>query len=745
MAKKIIVTEKPSVARTYARVLGVKTKNEGFFENEEYIVTWCVGHLVTLSYPEKYSEDYKEWCFEALPFLPNEYRYEVIDATKKQFFVIKKLYNRSDIDTIFYAGDSAREGLYIQMLVRKLAGTKKGVTERVVWIDSQTDEEIKRGIKEAKPLSSYENLKDAGYLRAIEDYAVGINLTRAFSLRFSNLYRSTFNGKAFSVGRVQTCVLAMIVDRERERKNFIPTPFYKIEASDKENIFSWKANKETELFPRYEHFLYDENGFKNEDSAKNLIKHFSDTLVIKDISTSKKETKAPLLFNLAELQNECSKKYKIPPTKTLEVIEDLYTNGLLSYPRTDARVLSTAIAKESDIIVNSLEKYFNIKANKSSKDILNSKYVDDDKISDHYAIIPTGKNISKLSNYDDLSNKIYKLIAKRFLSIFMSSAISDVIKINAYEKDTKENFNLSTSSYVDLGYLSLYKDELSDEDKKKITYKKNDEIIVNYSVNKGETRPPSAYTSGSIILAMENAGKLIEDESLREQIKSQGIGTSATRSEILRKLIDGNDIFLNSKTQVLSSTKQGEIKIDIIRSVIPDLTKPELTAEWERKLSLVEKGEISRSEYQKEIDNYVDAQVDAIRYKKISEEVKHMLENETNNNTNVNFTEKKVTSADIETYLSVPFADKDEVKLLGARWDGNKKLWYVPKGKSLKGFEKYIFNETAVKRVRNIYLDVPFDDKDEAKKLGARWDKEKRSWYITNLQDEKLFRKWLIQ
>ena len=742
MSKSVIVTEKPSVARTFAKTLGVSSKFTGYFENDNWIITWCLGHLVTMSYPEVYSEDLRQWSYDTLPFLPDEYLYEVIDDNKEQFAVIRSLYNRSDIDTIYYAGDAAREGLYIQMLVRQLAGTKKGITERVVWIDSQTDAEIKRGIKEAKALSSYSNLSDAGYLRAIEDYAVGINLTRAFSLKFCKALNLR---KPVAVGRVMTCVLSMIVDREREIRNFKPEDFYKISATSvtmDQNVFMWKSNKDSKIYEKIRPYLYDESGFSKEQPARSFMGGLGKNLIIKSIESKTEKKYAPLLYNLAELQNDCSKRFKLSPDKTLEILEKLYMAGLITYPRTDARVLSSAVADEIQANLNGIARIDGnaeyIKAISNPTGIKKSRYVDDSKIADHYALIPTGQALSALNSLTPIERGVYDLIEKRFISIFMPPAVYEKTSVTAVDDLRGEYFYLTGSVLKEEGYTKALGKQA--EDAFTLPFKEGDVIPVKYDIVKGETKPKPRYTSGSIILAMENAGKLIEDETLREQIKGQGIGTSATRAEILKKLVSIGDITLNSKTQVLQPTDLGELVIDIVRSNIPEMCVPEMTAKWETELDAVAKGELSRDKYQDKIDGYVAECVKIIKSASINESLKTSASKVSGGND-----DKKaytVKAADVETYINVPFEDKDKVKLFGARFDSVKKMWYVPKGMSLANFAPYLF-EGKCTSIKKVYLFVPYDDKDEAKSLGARWDNDKKQWYITNTHDKNKFSKWL--
>ena len=739
MSKKIIVTEKPSVARTFAKTLGVTNKYIGYLESEEWIITWCLGHLVTLSYPETYSEDLKQWTFETLPFLPNDYLYEVIPEAeaRKQFSVIRDLYNRSDIDAIYYAGDAAREGLYIQMLVREMAGHKSGIDERVIWIDSQTDSEIKRGIKEAKPLSSYNNLSDAGYLRAIEDYSVGINLTRAFSLKYG---RALYLKKPIAVGRVMTCVLSMIVDREREIRNFKSEAFYKVAAVGSNCTFMWKANKDSKVYDKILPYLYDESGFKSEPFANSFASGLGENLIINSVESKTEKKYAPLLYNLAEIQNDCSKRFKISPDDTLKILEKLYLAGLITYPRTDARVLSSAVADEISRNLMGIKGYngneqFISSINPGS--IKNTRYVDDSKISDHYALIPTGQSLSALNSLSGLERDVYNLIENRFISIFMPPAVYEKTSVLATDDKRGERFYLTGSVMKEEGYTKVLGKQV-DEDDCGILFKEGDVIPVKYAIQKGETKPKPRYTSGSIILAMENAGKLIEDEELREQIKSQGIGTSATRAEILKKLIAINNLTLNAKTQVLQPTDLGEFVVDIVRNSVPEMCVPEMTAMWEKELDAVANGNLSRDDYQRKIDKYITDCVEIIKNASINDSLKTESKKFASTD-NKSYT---VKASDIETYINVPFDDKDKVKLLGARFDSSKKMWYVPKGVSIDKFADYLFANKCT-TVKKVFLNVPFDDKDKAKALGARWDGDKKQWYIMNTYDQTKFAKWI--
>lgn len=746
MDKKIIVTEKPSVARTFAQVLGVHGNNDGYIENDEWIITWCVGHLVTLSYPEEYDPDLKVWDMNTLPFLPNNYRYHVIPDVKKQFNVIKKLYNRKDIGAIYYAGDPAREGIYIQMLVRQEAGHNPNAKELVVWIDSQTTDEIRRGIKEAKPLSEYQNLADSGYMRAIEDYALGINFSRVLTLK----YRGVTNmKKPIAVGRVMTCVLGMIVEREREIENFVPTKFYKIQSrinlDGEDLIATWKAGKESNLFK--EGKLYNETGFHRKDDAANFIKSLGRNLIIESIVEKQEKKFAPLLYNLAELQSACSKILHISPDRTLDLVQKLYEQKLVTYPRTDARVLSSAIAKEIDRNLKGLRGYSSelddcLNKCRSTNGIEKSRYVDDSKIADHYAIIPTGQNMSSAASLSGEMKAVYELIVKRFVSIFMPPAVYK--KLSIVEKDDKlgERFYANGSSLVDPGYLAC-----AGIPTDKNALPPNASNLAKDSIHAGqfrtcdgETKPPSRYTSGSMILAMENAGNLIEDEELRAQIKGSGIGTSATRAEVIKKLVKNTYIKLNSKTQVLTPDVIGYIVYEIVKDAVPELLSPKMTAGWEKGLDLVATGNLSADRYEEKLNEFIAKIVQSVKTQEISPKLTVIVGGYSKDIKQESPAKKFKTTA--ECYLNVPFNDRDEAKALGAFWDANAKSWYVPKGKDPKPFEKWIGESSSKSSPKKVYLKVPFDEKDEAKSCGARWDQNKKSWYIMSNMDKSKFVKW---
>lgn len=648
MGKILVITEKPSVAREYAQILSVSGgKRDGYIEDDNYIISWCVGHLVTMSYPEKYDESLKKWSLNTLPFLPKEYKYEVIGNVKKQYEIIKSLLNRKDVDEILWAGDPAREGQYIENLIRDQAGVNPNATEKRVWIDSTTEDEIKRGIRDAKPMSDYDNLAASGYMRAIEDYSMGINFSRVLSVQYGkdlNDAAGTKSWKPVAVGRVMTCVLGMIVKREREIREFVETPFFKVLAKLKEDDTEleaeWKAVEGSKYY--LSPILYKDNGFLREEDATNFIESLkeADTAVVKKIEKKVEKKNPPLLFNLAELQAECSKKFKISPDETLAIAQELYEKKLTTYPRTDARVLSTAIAAEIDKNLRGLcrmPQVSNFAAeilnNGLYKGIAKSKYTDDSKISDHYAIIPTGQGLNELTKMSETACAVYLLICKRFLACFYSPAIYNKHSLSL--DILGEEFNASLKVLIDEGYLKLYSndaEESSDankededeetqgsiEQQKKLakllsTIKKGDQLELNgFRIKEGKTTPPKRYTSGSIILAMENAGQLIEDETLREQIKGSGIGTSATRAEILKKLISQGYIKLNKKTQALSPDKLGEMVYEIVALTIPALLNPKLTASWEKGLTQVAQGVTTKEEYLQKLEEFVRAKTTAV-------------------------------------------------------------------------------------------------------------------------------------
>jgi len=628
--KKLFITEKPSVAAEFAKALKVPTgRKNGYLEGDSVIVTWCVGHLITMSYPEKYDEKFRRWSLDTLPFLPKEFKYEVIDGVKKQFETVSSLLNREDIDTIYICTDSGREGEYIYRLVDMMANVKGKVRKRV-WIDSQTEEEIRRGIKEAKDWSYYDNLSAAAFLRAKEDYLMGINFSRILTLKYGrNVANFLKLDKAvLSVGRVMTCVVGMVVNREREIRNFVKTPFYKVSARCKnQGMFidgEWKVNEKSKYFNSP--MLYKDNGFRERIYAQKLTEHVEEVAntngreAIVLSSDKKKEVKnPPLLFNLAEVQNECSKRFKISPDETLKIIQELYEKKLVTYPRTDARVLSGAVAKEIDKNIKGLCKFplladfANDILNKGTyKNISKTKYVNDSQITDHYAIIPTGfGNINSLGRLQAL---IYELICRRFLAIFYPPAVYQKFAIKFGIGD--EIFITNTKFCIERGFLDVVNQLKEDDDgveNQNFEYinmvsslRKGSKLILDsLSIKEGETVPPKRYSSGSIILAMENAGQLIEDEELRSQIKGNGIGTSATRADILKKLFAIKYLALNKKTQIITPTLFGEIVYEVVNCSISQLLNPELTASWEKGLTMVSNGDISSEEYMVKLERFV--------------------------------------------------------------------------------------------------------------------------------------------
>ena len=662
MLKKLLITEKPSVAMEFAKVLKINgQRKDGYLESENWIVTWCVGHLVTMSYPEAYDEKLKFWRLDTLPFMPKEYKYEVISNVQKQYNIIKNLLSRDDVDSVYVATDSGREGEYIFRLVENQIGIKKEHRKRV-WIDSQTEEEIKRGIEEAKDLSEYDSLSDSAYLRAKEDYLIGINFSRLLSIIYGRRVAKELDEDkiCISVGRVMTCVLGMIVSREREIRNFVKTPYYKIIGAfgDEKNSLKaeWKVNEKSVMYESPK--LYNESGFKKESDAKAFIVSLQNKkAIITEVKKSKTKENAPLLFNLAEIQNECTKRFKIKPDQTLEIIQELYEKKLVTYPRTDARVLSTAIAKVISKNLNGIAKGYKddevqgyikqMAEEKYKTDLTKTKYVNDSKITDHYAIIPTGQGYENFDKLPDLQKQVYKVITKRFLAIFYPPA--EFNKISVTISIENEEFNASGKVCTKQGYLDVLKDRKIVNDKKEklqleenakdVHYnvqsveniekkdsenaetdlnilnslKKGQEIeVVNFEIKTSETTPPSRYNSGSIILAMENAGKLIEDEELREQIKGAGIGTSATRAEIMKKLERIGYIAINTKTQIITPTKKGEAIYDVINSSMPDMLNPKLTASWEKGLDMVAKKEIKPDVFMGKLESYINSKVNKL-------------------------------------------------------------------------------------------------------------------------------------
>lgn len=627
---RLFIAEKPSVAKAFAKALGISgVKSDGYIESKEAIVTWCVGHLVTMSYPEKYDEKYRRWSLDTLPFIPETFRYEVIDSVKKQYDIVSGLLNREDVDCIYICTDSGREGEYIYRLVDEMAKVASTKQRRRVWIDSQTEEEILRGIENAKDWKEYDHLAASAYLRAKEDYLMGINFSRLLTLRYGNTLASLMKKDqiVLSVGRVMTCVVGMVVKREREIRDFVKTSFYRVLSDfSRDGVVitgEWRAVEGSKYFQSPK--LYRENGFKKEEDAKVLIDELRDCkegVVLK--TEKKKEVKnPPLLYNLAEIQNECSKRFKIRPDETLQIIQELYEKKLVTYPRTDARVLSTAVAKEIGKNISGLCKVEavadfakEVMGKKTFLSIAKSKYVNDKQITDHYAIIPTGQGLYALEKQSPLARKVYELICRRFLSIFYPPAIyqKDMIEIGVW----KEHFFVNTKVCVQRGYLAVAEMLLDESEEKKgeeerpeliamvTKLKKGDTInVAKLYIKEGETTPPKRYSSGSMILAMENAGQLIEDEELRSHIKGSGIGTSATRADILKKLVNIKYLGLNKKTQAITPTQLGEMVYEVVLASIAQLLNPELTASWEKGLNYVAQGSITQEEYMQKLDTFV--------------------------------------------------------------------------------------------------------------------------------------------
>lgn len=626
--KNLYIAEKPSVARQFADVLGVKgNAGNGYLESDKAIVTWCVGHLITMSYPDAYDPALKKWDLATIPFIPTEYKYEILPNTKKQFNIVAGLLNREDVGCIYVATDSGREGEYIYRLVDSMAQVS-GKEKRRVWIDSQTEEEILRGIREAKPLSEYDSLSDAAYLRAQEDYLMGINFSRALSLKFSNVVQRYLGMDrcVIAVGRVMTCVLGIVVKREREIREFVKTPFYRLVASvgEEGQTFDaeWKAVKDTKYFESP--LLYKENGFKERADAEKLLAELNEgapEAVVESVERKKEKKQPPMLYNLAELQNDCSALFKISPSDTLKIVQELYEKKLVTYPRTDARVLSTAVAKEIGRNISGLKNFQPVAAwaqgamdSGTYKGIAKTKYVNDKQITDHYAIIPTGQGFGALKSLAPIALKVYEIICRRFLSIFYPAAEYQKVAMTLTKNGEKLFANFKY--LICEGYLKVSANSFSkkkDEPKYSQEFierlakvKKGDKLSVqNIEIKEGETSPPKRYNSGSLILTMENAGQFIEDEDLREQIKGAGIGTSATRDGIITKLETNKYISLNKKTQIVTPTFLGEIIYDIVYYSINGLLRADLTASWEKGLEGVAEGQISKEEYTQKMTTYV--------------------------------------------------------------------------------------------------------------------------------------------
>lgn len=631
MGKALIITEKPSVAQEFAKILKVSGRQNGYLENESYVITWCVGHLVEMVYPEEYDSKYKKWKLEDLPFLPKDYKYGVIKSVSGQYDVVHKMLHREDIDTVYWAGDAGKEGQTIEENIRNFGGVREGMQELRVWIDSQTEEEILRGIKEAKPMREYANLGKSGIMRTIEDYAMGINFSRAMSVKYGNLLNDAAGTKSYTaiaVGRVMTCVLGMVVIREREIRNFIETPFYRIvgKFTDAEIEAEWKTTEESAYYASP--LLYKENGFAKEEDAKAFLESLAGKEArVSSVEKGISKKKAPLLFNLAELQAECAKRFKISPDETLQIAQDLYEKKLTTYPRTDARVLSSAVAKEISKNVSRLKGYEPVSQfvnaimqSGTYRSIGRSAYTDDSKITDHYAIIPTGQ-LTELNSVNGLHRQVYDLIVRRFLSIFYPPAEYQTVKFIA--KIEKESFFAGGKILKSPGYLCVLGKEAAEEkdedggEKEEGTNAKmllamieklseNDVVPVKgMDIKEGKTSPPKRYTSGSMVLAMENAGQLIEDEELRAQIKGSGIGTSATRAEIIKKLVRVGYLNLNRKSQILTPTMLGEMIFETVSMTVPELLNPKMTASWEKGLDGITRGTVDMGEYRAKLEDFI--------------------------------------------------------------------------------------------------------------------------------------------
>lgn len=666
MGKRLFIAEKPSVAQEFARVLGINgRKQNGFLESEDAIVTWCVGHLVTMSYPDAYDAALKRWSMDTIPFLPREWKYEVIGSVKKQFDIVSGLLNRQDVDCIYVCTDSGREGEYIYRLVEQMSGVQ-GKQRKRVWIDSQTEEEIRRGVAEAKDLSAYDNLSESAYLRAKEDYLMGINFSRVLTLKFGPVI-SNFTGSqrtVISVGRVMTCVLGMVVRREREIRQFVKTPFYRVigimDLTGHTFDAEWKAVEESKYFQSP--YLYKENGFKERKHAEELVAMLSENppldAVVEAISKKKEKKNPPLLFNLAELQNECSKRFKISPDQTLQVVQELYERKMVTYPRTDARVLSTAVAKEIRKNIQGLTRHpllgsfaGDVMTHEAYKGLEKTRYVNDKQITDHYAIIPTGQGCDNVRRLSGLPAGVYELICRRFLSIFFPPAVYQKYALELVR--CREHLFANFKVLVEEGYLAVagqapsqkaagkeqkgeapengqkeersekeQKEELAEQDIKndpefiaRLSALKKGAVIpaAEFKIKEGETSPPKRYNTGSMILAMENAGQLIEDEELRAQIKGSGIGTSATRAEILKKLFNINYLVLNQKTQIITPALLGELVFDVVECSMRQMLNPELTASWEKGLSYVAEGSITSDEYMEKLERFVGLRTNGVK------------------------------------------------------------------------------------------------------------------------------------
>jgi DNA topoisomerase III len=652
LGKNLYITEKPSVASSFGEVLGITISKEdrkkGYAENHDSIVSWCFGHLITLALPDEYDEKYKRWRTEDLPIIPETYTYKVIDdsGVKKQFETIKGLLGRSDVDLVYSCTDSGREGEYIFRLVYEQASCKKPVKR--VWISSYTDESIKEGIVKAKDINEYNSLCLSAYSRAKEDWLFGMNFSRIYTVQFSwklKEYLQQQKKPVIAVGRVMTCVLGLIVDREQEIRYFVPKKHYGIvgnffsEDSQVSYTGKWSPKKTPSKDLEEEKHLTKEDALSVMEDLKGKDSH------IKKLDIRAKNEPPPLLFNLAELQSEANKKYKIPVDKTLEIAQNLYERKLITYPRTDSKYLSTSIVPELPQVLNGLSKqplfkdtiyqikdFGALKVNKTTK-----RYVDDSKVTDHYAIIPTYVYVDS-SKFDGNTEKIYHLIVKRFLAIFFPPAIFNTVKVETAVGN--EIFVTHSKTLKDPGWKSVYDITTKEEDETSksplhLLQKKETVRVEEFSIEEKETKPPPKYTDGSLIITMEKAGKFIENEELREQIKTCGIGTSATRASIIKKLEDIQYIKIHPKTQVVSPTSKGEAIVEIIRLTAKELLNPALSASWEKGLVMIENQETTGEIFYEKLYHYIVKTIEKVKKASRSIDLNKVLTDNILNNRNV--------------------------------------------------------------------------------------------------------------
>lgn len=634
MGKKLYITEKPSVAASFAGVLGLEItrtdRGRGFAESKDAVVSWCFGHLVTMAYPDAYDPAYKEWRVEHLPIIPKEYKYTVIDdkGVSKQFDVICQLMSRDDIDVIYACTDSGREGEYIFRLVYQQSGSTKPAKR--VWISSQTEEAIKKGIDEAKDIHEYDSLSRAAYSRAKEDWLFGMNFSRIYTCQYGrNLSAVVKENKpsVIAIGRVMTCVLGLVVDRELEIRHFVPKTHYGVVASfisATSNIpykGKWQPAKKSAGKSAEE----EEDKYISKEEAQNLIEKLQGQEgIIKKVEIKTKNEQPPLLFNLAELQSEANKKFKLPVDRTLAIAQSLYEKKMISYPRTDSRVISTDVLGEVPKVLNGLFKnssfkdtvqrikdFGELRVNKSSK-----RYVDNGKVTDHYAIIPTYVT-TELSKLDADTRNIYNLIVKRFLAIFYPPAEYNTVKVET--EVGGEIFVSNAKTLKEAGWKEVYEvtapkgeEETTDSPIHKLV-KKEKSNVESFDLEEKETKPPSRYTDGSLIITMEKAGKFIENEELREQIKTCGIGTSATRAGIIKKLTDIGYMKIHPKTQIVTPTRKGEAIVELVRRTARELLNPSLSASWEKGLVMIENEETTEEIFQEKLHIYITKTIEKVR------------------------------------------------------------------------------------------------------------------------------------